>query len=120
MKTLGLVLVVLWAANLAAQNQPGAHAARIQAGASGQDRTCAHQAASAQKESAELERTLAGLRARITMLRNDAGIVADQQVRDALQVDAEMWVSVIEMLQQRADRLKERTPPKDPPSPGNP
>jgi len=116
MKTLGLVLLVLWAAALSPQNQPGAHAPRIQAGASGQSRTCAHEAASAQKESAELERTLAGLRARMTMLRNDAGIVADQQVRDALQVDAEMWASVIEMLQQRADRLKERTPAKGPPS----
>jgi polyribonucleotide nucleotidyltransferase len=120
MKTLGLVLLVLWAAALSAQNQPGAHAARIQAGVSGQDCTCVDQAASAQKESAALERSLAGLRARMTMLRNDAGIVADQQVRDALQVDAEMWASVIEMLQQRADRLKERTPAKVPPSPGNP
>ena len=62
MKTLGLVPLVLWAAALSPQNQPGAHA-RLQAGASGQSRTCAHQAASAQKESAELERTLAGLRA---------------------------------------------------------
>jgi hypothetical protein len=116
MKMLGLALLVLWAAALSAQNHPGAHAPRIQGGAPGQSRTCSHQAARAQKESAELERTLAGLRARMTMLRNDAGIVADQQVRDALQVDAEMWALVIEMLQQRADRLKERTPAKGLPS----
>jgi hypothetical protein len=60
------------------------------------------------QEAAELARTIASLQARMTMLRNDAGSLSNQQVRDALQVEAEMWASVIQLLQNRADRLQQR------------
>jgi hypothetical protein len=62
--------------------------------------------ASQQQEAAELARAITALRARMTMLRNDAGTLNNQQVRDALQLDAEMWNSLIELLQSRADRLQ--------------
>jgi hypothetical protein len=83
-----------------------ARPSRSRASTKAQACACADQEAKAQQEAAELARTIAGLRARMTMLRGDAGIVPDQQVRDALQVDAEMWEMVIELLQRRADRLK--------------
>jgi hypothetical protein len=60
------------------------------------------------QEAAELTRTVASLQARMTMLRNNAGSLSNQQVRDALQVDAEMWASVIQLLQNQADRLQQR------------
>lgn len=43
-----------------------------------------------------------GLRAMLTMLRNDAGIVRDSTVRDALQVSADMWESLLGSLQRQA------------------
>jgi hypothetical protein len=72
--------------------------------------------ANQQQESAELARTIAGLRARMTMLRNDAGIINNQQLRDALQVDADMWESMVELMQSRAERLQRGIPQQTAPS----
>jgi hypothetical protein len=47
-----------------------------------------------------------GLRSLLTMLRNDAGIVRDGTVRDALQVDADMWEMVLGRLQHEAASLQ--------------
>lgn len=47
-----------------------------------------------------------GLRAMLTMLRNDAGIVRDATVRDGLQVSADMWESLLTGLQSQAAGLK--------------
>ena len=47
-----------------------------------------------------------GLRALLTMLRTDAGIVADSTVRDALQVDADMWESLLGTFQRQAASLQ--------------
>lgn len=47
-----------------------------------------------------------GLRALLTMLRNDAGIVRDATVRDALQVDADMWESQLAGLQRQSSSLQ--------------
>lgn len=47
-----------------------------------------------------------GLRAMLTMLRNDAGIVRDSTVRDALQVDADLWESQLARLQRQAASLR--------------
>ena len=47
-----------------------------------------------------------GLRSLLTMLRNDAGIVHDGTVRDALQVDADMWEMVLGRLQHEAASLQ--------------
>ena len=47
-----------------------------------------------------------GLRAMLTMLRNDAGIVRDATVRDGLQVSADMWESLLTGLQSQAAGLQ--------------
>ena len=47
-----------------------------------------------------------GLRAMLTMLRNDAGIVHDATVRDALQVSADMWESLLAGLPSQAAGLQ--------------
>ena len=48
----------------------------------------------------------AGLRSLLNMLRGDAGIVKDSTVRDALQVDADMWESLLSTLQSEATGLQ--------------
>ena len=48
----------------------------------------------------------AGLRSLLNMLRSDAGIVKDSTVRDALQVDADMWESLLGTLQSEAAGLQ--------------
>ncbi len=47
-----------------------------------------------------------GLRSLLTMLRNDAGIVRDSTVRDALQVNADMWEMLLGRLQREAASLQ--------------
>lgn len=47
-----------------------------------------------------------GLRSLLTMLRNDAGIVRDSTVRDALQVNADMWEMMLGRLQREAASLQ--------------
>jgi hypothetical protein len=47
-----------------------------------------------------------GLRSLLTMLRNDAGIVRDSTVRDALQVNADMWEMTLGRLQHEAASLQ--------------
>lgn len=47
-----------------------------------------------------------GLRSLLTMLRNDAGIVHDSTVRDALQVNADMWEMMLGRLQRTAVGLR--------------
>jgi hypothetical protein len=47
-----------------------------------------------------------GLRSLLTMLRNDAGIVHDSTVRDALQVNADMWEMMLGRLQHEAASLQ--------------
>jgi hypothetical protein len=47
-----------------------------------------------------------GLRSLLTMLRNDAGIVHDSTVRDALQVNADMWEMMLGRLQREATSLR--------------
>jgi hypothetical protein len=47
-----------------------------------------------------------GLGSLITMLRNDAGIVRDSTVRDALQVNADMWEMMLSRLQREAASLQ--------------
>jgi hypothetical protein len=47
-----------------------------------------------------------GLRSLLTMLRNDAGIVRDSTVRDALQVNADMWETMLGRLQREAVNLQ--------------
>jgi hypothetical protein len=110
------ILIVMLSLAVAVAGQTPADAGAARTGRSPATRPCpcsatAAELADQQQEAAELTRAVAALRARMTMLRNDAGTLGNQQVRDALQVDAEMWASLIELLQSRADRLQQRSAP---------
>lgn len=58
------------------------------------------------EEADAMSKESSGLRAMLTMLRNDAGIVRDSTVRDALQVDADLWESQLARLQRQAASLR--------------
>ena len=59
-----------------------------------------------QAELTDLNNEIGGLRALTTMLRSDAGTVPDTNVRDALQVNADMWETHISNLQKHVVRLQ--------------
>ena len=46
------------------------------------------------------------MQSRIIMIRNSAGIVQNSEVRNALQVDADMWQDLLDHLKQRSTRLE--------------
>ncbi|HVZ17133.1 MAG TPA: hypothetical protein VG897_08450 [Terriglobales bacterium] len=46
------------------------------------------------------------MQSRIVMVRNSAGIVENPQLRNALQVDADMWQDELDHLKQRMTRLQ--------------
>lgn len=58
------------------------------------------------EEADALLKQSSGLRALLTMLRNDAGIVHDSTVRDSLQVSADMWESLLAGFQRQAASLQ--------------
>ena len=58
------------------------------------------------EESDAMLKESSGLRSLLTMLRNDAGIVRDSTVRDALQVNADMWEMMLGRLQREAATLQ--------------
>ncbi|HKW66651.1 MAG TPA: hypothetical protein VJP04_05140 [Terriglobales bacterium] len=58
------------------------------------------------EEADALLKESSGLRSLLTMLRNDAGIARDSTVRDALQVDADMWEMMLGRLQREAGTLQ--------------
>jgi hypothetical protein len=63
----------------------------------------------AQRHREEAEAMLkesSGLRALLTMLRNDAGIVRDNEVKDGLQVSADMWEALLGTFQRQAVSLR--------------
>jgi hypothetical protein len=65
--------------------------------------------AMAQRHREEAEAMLkegSGLRAMLTMLRNDAGIVRDNEVKDGLQVSADMWAALLVTFQRQAASLQ--------------
>jgi hypothetical protein len=47
-----------------------------------------------------------GMRALLTMLRNDAGIVRENAVKDGLQVSADMWEMMLGTFQRQATSLE--------------
>ena len=59
-----------------------------------------------QAELTDLNTEIGGLRALTNMLRSDAGTVPDAQVRDALQINADMWESHFNNLQKHVMRLQ--------------
>lgn len=65
--------------------------------------------AMAQRHREEAEALLkesSGLRALLTMLRSDAGIVRESAVKDGLQVSADMWEALLGNLQRQATNLQ--------------
>ena len=58
------------------------------------------------EEIADLNDEVSRLRALVTMLRSDAGIVNSQTVRSALQVNADMWDSLMNTARRRIERLQ--------------
>ncbi|HKW25134.1 MAG TPA: hypothetical protein VJN48_05080 [Terriglobales bacterium] len=58
------------------------------------------------EEADALLKESSGQRSLLTMLRNDAGIVRDSTVRDALQVNADMWEMMLGRLQHEAASLQ--------------
>ena len=58
------------------------------------------------EEIADLNDEVSRLRALVTMLRSDAGIVNSQTVRSALQVNADMWDSLMNTTRRRIERLQ--------------
>ena len=58
------------------------------------------------EEIADLNDEVSRLRALVTVLRSDAGIVNSQTVRSALQVNADMWDSLMNTTQRRIERLQ--------------
>lgn len=47
-----------------------------------------------------------GYRALLVMLRNDAGTVRDNAIRDGLQVNADMWEKLLDTLQRQGASLQ--------------
>ena len=67
--------------------------------------SCAPDRSDLQDELKELETYTARMQSRIVMIRNSAGIVENPQLRNALQVDADMWQDQLDYLKRQATRL---------------
>jgi hypothetical protein len=66
-----------------------------------------HEVAQRHREEADaMAKEVSGQRSLLTMLRGDAGIVREATVRDALQVDADMWESQLASLQRQSSSLR--------------
>jgi hypothetical protein len=59
-----------------------------------------------QAEAKDLGVYTSRMQSRIVMIRNAAGIVENPQLRNALQVDAEMWQDEVDHLKQRMTRIQ--------------
>ena len=58
------------------------------------------------QEIADTNKEFGGMTARATMLRSNAGIVQDSAARSALQIDSDLWLSLIASMRRRVDRLQ--------------
>jgi hypothetical protein len=67
---------------------------------------CGLNHADMQDELQELNTYTSRMQSRIVMIRNGAGTVQNPQVRDALQVDGEMWQDEVDHLKRRISRLQ--------------
>lgn len=57
-----------------------------------------------QSEIQETDKLIGGMNARVLMLRNNAGTIQNFNVRDALQIDADLWQSLIDHM--KAENLR--------------
>ena len=91
----GLLLgAAVFSAQIHSEAKPAASAA------CGLDRT------DLQDEAKDLAVYTQRMQARIIMIRNSAGIVENPQLRNALQVDADMWQDELDHLKLRISRLQ--------------
>ncbi len=67
---------------------------------------CGLERSDLQDEAKDLAIYTQRMQARIVMIRNGAGTVQDPQVRNALQVDADMWQDELDHLKLRMTRLQ--------------
>lgn len=67
---------------------------------------CAPNRTELQDELTETSKYVDGLQSRIVMLRNAAGTVQNPQVRNGLQIDADMWQAEVDHLKQHITRMQ--------------
>lgn len=67
---------------------------------------CGLERSDLQDELKDLGDYTARMQSRIVMIRNGAGIIENPQLRNALQVDAEMWQDEVDHLKKRMTRLQ--------------
>ena len=99
-----LLAAVMWAAPPQARPTRQPTAARAASAACEQEWL-----AMAQRHREEAQAMLkesSGYRALLVMLRNDAGTVRDNAIRDGLQVNADMWEKLLDTLQRQAASLQ--------------
>ncbi len=110
MKFLGGSLLSFLLAGLAWAAQPQARPVRHQSAVRGATAACEQEwQTMAQRHREEAQAVLkesSGYRALLVMLRNDAGTVRNNAIRDGLQVNADMWEKLLDTLQRQAASLQ--------------
>ncbi|MGZ4816150.1 MAG: hypothetical protein ACXVZV_12115 [Terriglobales bacterium] len=99
-----MAMVILMGSIFWAQTQPEAKLPVAAPPAQGS--SCALDRSDLQDELKELEVYTARMQSRIVMVRNSAGIVENPQLRNALQVDADMWQDELDHLKKHMTRLR--------------
>jgi Skp family chaperone for outer membrane proteins len=61
-----------------------------------------------QEEIADTQKLIGGMSARVLMLRNDAGSIQGFNGRDALQIDADLWQSLIDHMKARNQKRQDQ------------
>ena len=84
-----------------AQTHPDAKPVSVAAPA-----TCGLDRSDLQDELKDLGTYTSRMQSRIVMIRNGAGIIENPQLRNALQVDADMWQDEVDHLKVRMTRLQ--------------
>jgi hypothetical protein len=67
---------------------------------------CAPNHSELRDELSETSKYIDGLQSRIVMLRNAAGTVQNSQLRNGLQLDAEMWQAEVDHLKRHMTRMQ--------------
>ena len=106
MKLLAEVLSLLLLASMLWAATPQVHPAPAATRASACEQEWQAMAQRHRDEAEALLKESSGMRALLTMLRNDAGIVHDNAVKDGLQVSADMWEMMLGNLRRQATNLQ--------------
>lgn len=61
-----------------------------------------------QEEIQDTQKLIGGMSARVLMLRNDAGSIQGFSGRDALQIDADLWQSLIDHMKARNQKRQDQ------------